>query len=64
MRNVVKGFQASHLAVPKLHVSKINKAFDVHHAPTLKRPALRQEYGSKTPKTAKHFLGKVPGSKL
>lgn len=64
MRNVFKGFQASHLAVPKLHAAKINKAFDVHHAPSLKRPALRQEYGSKLPKKAGKMLGKVPGSKL
>lgn len=62
MRNVVKGFQASKLAVPKVHMAKINQAFDMHHAPSLKRPALRIE----TQKFAKRVKrpGKNPGTRL
>lgn len=43
MRNVFKGFQTSHLAVPKVHVAKINQQFNAHHAPSLHRPALKIE---------------------
>lgn len=59
MRNVVKGFQASKLAVPKVHMANINKAFNQHHAPTLKRPVLRIEK-QQTAKIAKR-PGKNPG---
>jgi hypothetical protein len=31
MRNVVKGFQFSHLAVPPVHVGKINSSFSSLH---------------------------------
>ena len=64
MRNVFKGFQASKLAVPKSHATSINKAYDTHHAPALKRPGLRLEYGSKLPKKAGKLPGRNPGTKL
>lgn len=35
MRNVAKGFQVSHLAVPKLHMAAINQHFTTYHAPKL-----------------------------
>lgn len=59
MRNVYKGFQTAKMAVPKLHVASINKAFDTHHAPGLKRPALRLEKGQTTKRV--HMPGKNPG---
>lgn len=59
MRNVVKGFQASKLAVPKVHQVKMNAAFNNHHAPTLKRPVLRIEK-QQTAKNASR-PGKNPG---
>ena len=59
MRNVFKGFQASKLAVPKLHQTKINSEFNTHHAPSLKRPVLRIEK-QQTPKIAKR-PGRNPG---
>lgn len=52
MRNVFKGYQTSKMAVPKLHQMAINKEFSNHHAPALKRPALRIEKPV-TPKIAK-----------
>lgn len=60
MRNVYKGFQTAKMAVPKLHMQKINQAFDTHHAPGLKRPVLRLEKGQ----TAKRVRmpGKNPGT--
>lgn len=51
MRNVFKGFQVSKMAVPKLHVAKMNQAFNVHHTPSLKRPVGRLEKQA-TAKTA------------
>lgn len=60
MRNVYKGFQTSKMAVPKVHAAKLNQAYDIHHAPGLKRPALRLEKGQ----TAKRVRmpGKNPGT--
>lgn len=61
MRNVFKGFQTSHMAVPKIHMAKINSQFNTHHAPTLKRGALRID----KQQVAKNALrpGKNPGIK-
>ena len=41
MRNVVKGFQMSKMAVPKVHEKMINSGFAAMHEPKLRRPALR-----------------------
>lgn len=35
MRNVVKGFEFSKMAVPKEHAAGINAAFNNHHAPKI-----------------------------
>ena len=35
MRNVVKGFQISKMAVPKVQAAQIQQDFDTHHAPSL-----------------------------
>lgn len=61
MRNLFKGYQASKMAVPKVHMAKINQAFSNHHAPALKRPVLRIEK-QQVAKPA-HRPGKNPGIK-
>jgi len=61
MRNVFKGFQTSQMAIPKVHMAKINADFNVHHAPVLKRPALRIDR-QVMPKNALR-PGKNPGIK-
>ena len=37
MRNVVKGFEVSHMALPKVHEVRINQGFNNYHAPALHR---------------------------
>jgi hypothetical protein len=64
MRNVFKGFQVSHKAVPKIHQTNINKSFSTMHAPGLKRPAIRGESGVKLPKKAHKLPGRNPGTKI
>ena len=63
MRNVFKGFQASKMAIPKIHMDSINSGFKSTHAITAKRPALRMESGIKLPKKVK-LPGKNPGTKF
>lgn len=41
MRNVVKGFQVSKLAMPKIKMAKINKQYDIYHSPSVHRAGLR-----------------------
>lgn len=60
MRSVVKGFQVSHLAVPKVHEAKINSGFAAMHAPSLKRPTLRLNNRVSVSKPASR-PGKNPG---
>lgn len=64
MKNVFKGFQASHLAVPKIHAASINSGFKATHALGLKKPTLRMESTVKVAKTAKPVTNKktrMPG---
>lgn len=58
MRNVFKGFQTSHMAVPKIHMAKINQSFASMHAPK----GIRQvrEPKMQTAKRA-HMPGRNPG---
>jgi hypothetical protein len=62
MRNVVKGFQASKMAVPKVHAVKIQQAFDAHHAPSnVKRVRIDKPT---LPKKAPRMPGRNPGTRL
>lgn len=58
MRNVFKGFQVSHMAVPKIHEAKINQAYTTMHAP---KPILRIR--QEKPQVAKRarMPGRNPG---
>lgn len=58
MRNVFKGFQTSHMAVPKIHMAKINQAYTTMHAPK-NITRVRQE----KPQVAKRakMIGRNPG---
>lgn len=60
MRNVYKGFQAGKMAIPKLHMAKLNNDFTKMHGPSLKRPAIRMEK-PQGPKKAPRAPGKHPG---
>ena len=66
MRNVVKGFEISHIAVPKPHQNRINKMYSRMHSPgtgihKIKKPAGLAK-SSKLPKMPK-MPGKNPGIK-
>lgn len=56
MRNVYKGFQVSHLAVPKIQEAKINQGFQAMHISTPRRPP-----APVVPKMPKR-VGKNPGT--
>jgi hypothetical protein len=52
MRNVVKGFEFSQMAVPKAHAANINAAFNSHHGPKLGSSRLLHVPAAKHPKIA------------
>ena len=61
MRNVVKGFQVSHLALPKVHMAAINQHFNNYHAPSLHMQSPR--VGKPTTAKNANRPGKNPGVK-
>jgi hypothetical protein len=67
MRNVFKGYQASKMAIPKVHERAINNGYMSMHGGkvnTLKRPVLRLESTVKAAKKAPKMPGRNPGTKL
>ena len=52
MRNVVKGFEFSQMAVPKVHAASINSAFNSRHGPKLGSSRLLHVPVAKPPKNA------------
>jgi hypothetical protein len=56
MRNVVKGFEFSQMAVPKVHEGKINSSFNSFHGPSVRGPT--KTYLRSAPKSP---LRKAPG---
>jgi hypothetical protein len=51
MKNVVKGFEVSKMAVPKAQASSINKSFQTYHKiPNIKLPRPQEPKPAKTVK--------------
>lgn len=62
MRNVFKGFQVGKMAVPKVHMEKINKSFSSYHSPHPRSPSFgtlsrKAPAGLKVPKRPGHTKG-------
>jgi hypothetical protein len=62
MRNVVKGFQFSQMAVPKVHENNINSAFSSFHGP--KQPALPNMRGFRSAPKQPMVIAKRPGKNV
>jgi len=57
MRNVVKGYEVSHLAVPKMHQNGINKLYNRMHGPRTSQKFLKNPKRLKMPKMPGHNPG-------
>jgi len=58
MRNVIKGFQASKMAIPKAHMANINREFNSLHAPS------GRHYMPKPPAAPMPKMPRAPGRRV